>query len=738
MEKNKQISYNRSIMESRYDIKEVEARIYAAWEKSGFFNPDVCIERGVTSPEAEAFSLVLPPPNVTGNLHIGHAFEDAIQDIIIRYQRMAGKKTLWIPGTDHAAIATQSKVEKLIEKEEGKKKYDLGREEFLRRVEAFASESHDTIVRQIKRLGASLDWSREAYTLDAKRSRAVRTAFKKMYDLGLIYRGLRVVNWDPKGQTVISDDEVVHEERHAKLYTFRYAKNFPISISTTRPETKVGDTAVAVNPADERYKKYIGQEFEVDFIGVPLLIKVIGDESVDREFGTGALGVTPAHSAIDWEIAQRHNLPLVQVIDEHARMKIESTPKSLLNGLKTGEAREKIVEQLRADGLIEKEEEISQNISTAERTGAVIEPLPKLQWFIGVNKKFEQGGVETTLKEIMRNAVESGKIKILPDRFEKVYFNWIDNLRDWCISRQIWFGHQIPVWYRNTDNASEIYVGIDEPSGNDWEQDLDTLDTWFSSGLWPFSTLGWPDMDAPDLKTYFPNSFMAPGYEILFFWVARMILMSGVLLSEIPFRTVYLHGIVRDSKGEKFSKSKGNGIDPLELADTYGADALRMGLIVGAAPGNDVKFDEQRVKGYRNFATKIWNIARFIEMNRPEGAAADNATDGGGAHSHSEHEYIKEFAALKTEVTAHLDAYDFHLAAEKIYHYIWHTLADKIIEAEKSKLHNGNAEEKRTSYALLEYLLLESLKLLHPFMPFITEEVYGIFRPGKMLMVEPW
>ena len=912
-------------MESRYDIKEVESRIYKMWEDSGFFNPDnlPASHAAIRNPQSAipSFSVVLPPPNVTGTLHIGHAFEDTIQDIVIRYERMKGKRALWVPGTDHAAIATQARVEKLLEKE-GKKKYDLGREEFLRRVEVFAQESHDTIVRQVKRLGASLDWSREAYTLDAPRSLAVRTAFKKMYDLGLIYRGDRVVNWDPKAQTVISDDEVVYEERKAKLYTFRYAADFPIPISTTRPETKVGDTAVAVHPNDERYKKFIGQEFEIDFIGVPLLIRVIGDESVDREFGTGALGVTPAHSMIDWEMAQKHGLPLVQVIDEHARMKIASAPESSLNGMKVGEAREKIVEELRAAGLLEKEEEITQNVSTAERSGAIIEPLPKLQWFVAVNKKFAGSrsqvagkNKEQTLKELMREAVSSGEIKILPERFEKVYYHWIENLRDWCISRQIWFGHRIPVWYcmhcgephvnmeikskwflvrhgetdynkngliqghSNIDlnetgraqaeaageilknqkidfiissdlsraketgeiiakktggelildkafremaygalenmpiaevnekygsflgrpykelggetfeevekrameslhnhkkdfigknvviathgvtmtrilkaiknmtleesatirigNAEVIELQIGEACSNCghdfYEQDPDTLDTWFSSGLWPFSTLGWPN-ETDDMKNYFPNSFMGPGYEILFFWVARMILMSGALLGEVPFRTVYLHGIVRDAKGEKFSKSKGNGIDPLELADKYGADALRMALIVGAAPGNDVKFDEQRVKGYRNFATKIWNIARFIELSKGNA----NVSNEDAPHTHAEHEYLKELAGLKIEITANLDAYDFHLAAEKIYHYIWHTLADKIIEAEKPKLRDGSVEEQATSYALLEYLLLESLKMLHPFMPFITEEIYQIFRPGKILMVEQW
>src|SRR5258708_2093985 len=403
-------------MEPRYDIKEVESRIYQRWEESGTFNPDVSVEKGFTKSDAEPFSMVLPPPNVTGTLHIGHAFEDTIQDIVVRYERMKGKRTLWIPGTDHAAIATQSKVEKALEKE-GKKKYDLGREEFIKRVNAFAQESHDTIVRQIKRMGASLDWSREAYTLDEKRSFAVRTAFKKMYDMGLIYRGDRVVNWDPKGQTVISEDEVLHEERKAKFYTFRYSKEFPIAISTTRLETKFGDTAVAVNPSDPRYTEFIGKEYDTEFCGVPIHVKVIADTSVEKDFGTGALGVTPAHSMIDWEMAQRHNLPLVPVIDEHARMTITGP----LQGKKTTEAREWVGEELRKNSVLEKEEEISQNVSIAERTGGIVEPLPKLQWFIAVNKKFKgpKGGPEMTLKELMRTAVVRGEVQLFPELFTK-------------------------------------------------------------------------------------------------------------------------------------------------------------------------------------------------------------------------------------------------------------------------------------------------------------------------------
>ncbi len=720
---------------TRYEPQKTEETIYKLWEESGFFNPDVCTEKGVTKADAEPFSIVLPPPNVTGNLHIGHAFEDTIQDVMVRTARMQGKRTLWVPGTDHAAIATQSKVEKEILKTEKKSRHDLGREEFLNRVSAFAQASHDTIVRQVRRMGASLDWSREAYTLDEKRSVGVRVAFKKMYDLGLIYRGNRVINWDPKGQTTISDDEIVYEERPAKLYTFKYDADFPIAISTTRPETKFGDTAVAVHPDDARYAQFVGKEFDADFCGTKIHVKIIADESVEKEFGTGALGVTPAHSMIDWEIAQRHDLPLVQVINEYAKMSVEGP----VTGMKVDDARAWVVEELRKRNLIEKEDAITHNVATAERTGGTVEPLPKPQWFIAVNKKFTTTtGEEKTLKELMREAVQSGSIKILPERFERIYFNWIENLRDWCISRQIWFGHRIPVWYKK-DNAEEKYVGTEAPAdAENWEQDPDTLDTWFSSGLWPFSTLGWPfDMAQgkptknSDLETYFPNAVMAPGYEILQLWVARMIMMSSALVGEAPFKTVCIHGIVRDAKGQKFSKSLGNGIDPVLLADTYGADALRMALVVGAAPGNDVKFDESRVKGYRNFSTKIWNIARFIKMNEPKDMQ-DAAVDI------SDHVEVKALTEIKKQVEDSLDAFDFHIAAELLYHYVWHTLADRIIEEQKEHLKSGTSAEKKAAHDLLEKLFLDSLKLLHPFMPFVTESVWQKFRPGTILMVEKW
>ena len=578
-----------------YSPKETESNIYKLWEDSGYFNPD-----NLPGDRKEPFSMVLPPPNATGILHIGHAFEDSLQDAIVRFERMRGKRTLWIPGTDHAAIATNTKVEKDLIKNEGKNRHDIGREAFITRVEEFVAGSRGIIQKQLRTLGVSVDWSREAFTFDEKRNLAVNEAFRQLYEAGLIYRGYRVVNWDPKGQTTIADSEVEHKEEKGILYTFRYSKEFPISISTTRPETKVGDTAVAVHPEDTRYSKYVGKTFEIDFAGKKLSIRIIADEAVDPEFGTGALGVTPAHSQIDFEMSERHELPLIQVINEFAKMTDEAGP--LVAGKKTKEAREIVVEWLRENELLEKEEVITQNISVAERSGGVIEPLPKLQWFVTVNTPIKNREGKT-LKDLMREAVSSGDISIIPDRFEKIYFHWIDNLRDWCISRQLWYGHQIPVWYK----GEEVTVG-EKPKRDDWTQDEDTLDTWFSAGLWSFTTLGWPNENL-DLKTYHPTSLLVPGYEILFPWAARMILMSTFLMKEIPFKTLYLHGMVRDKSGQKFSKSLNNGIDPVDVINEYGADALRMSLIVGVGPGNDINFHLQKVKAYRLVANKHWNIA---------------------------------------------------------------------------------------------------------------------------------
>jgi valyl-tRNA synthetase len=730
-----------------YDPASTEKRIYLMWENSGLFNPDTCIEKGVASPDAKPYVISMPPPNVTGILHMGHALMITLEDTLVRYHRMKGFRTLWLPGTDHAAIATQSRVEKDISKKEGKSRYDLGREELLSRVNQFAQESHDTIVSQLKIFGASCDWSREAFTLDEKRNFAVRTAFKNMYDAGLIIRGHRVINWDPKGQTTISDDEIVYEERKANFYTFKYSKDFPIAISTTRPETKVGDTAVAVHPDDSRYTEFIGKEYDAVFCGVPIHIKIIADHSVEKDFGTGALGVTPAHSKIDWEIAERHNLPHVQVIDEKARMMVGD---ERILGKKVLEAREEIVKWLREENLLINEEEVSQNVATAERTGGIIEPLPKLQWFIAVNKPFIiphseiegiPSGSETTLKEIMRKAVSNEQIEIIPDYFGKTYFHWIDKLGDWCISRQIWYGHRIPVWYRDkcknteTDSDTEIYCGMEAPEGEGWVQDEDTLDTWFSSGLWTFSTLGWP-LKTKDLEIYHPTDVLETGYEILFFWVARMILMTGFHLGTIPFKKIYLHGTVRDAKGRKMSKSLNNGVDPIEIAEKFGADAGRMALMVGSAPGIDTKISEDKIKGYKHFANKLWNISRFVLQSTEEFKFDSNFS----AWTESDKELIKMQNTEFETLTQEMDNLKIHIASDRIYQYVWNEFAAKIIEDSKPILKDGTIEEKNSRVQFLLHSLKKILIILHPFMPFVTEELWSLmpFSNSRILMVEKW
>jgi len=736
-----------------YNSVETEDRIYDIWEKSGFFDPDKLPAR---NQKGEPFSIALPPPNVTGTLHMGSALMLTIEDIMVRYARMSGKKTLWLPGTDHAAIATQSKVEKDIQKSEGKSRHDLGREEMLKRIDIFAKQSHDIIVLQMRKMGCSVDWSREAFTLDEKRNLAVRTAFKKMYDDGLIYRGYRVVNWDPKGQTTISDDEIIYETRKTKLYTFKYAKNIPISISTTRPETKLGDTAIAVHPEDPRYAKYIGQEYKTEFAGESISLRVIGDNTVLREFGTGALGVTPAHSAIDWEMAQRNNLPLKSVINEFGRMTVGMNS---IKDKKVTEAREAVVAWLKSEGLLEKEEDIEHNIALAERTGGIIEPLPKLQWFVAVNKVFKKGDKEVTLKGLMQEAVRSGNTKMIPDRFEKVYFNWIENLRDWCISRQIWYGHRIPVWYKDGAGGSangpsgmqEVYCDINPPKDavkNGWIQDEDTLDTWFSSGLWTFSTLGWPDKNEfAKMRIFHPTTVLETGWDIIFFWVARMILMSTYLLGEVPFKTVYLHGLVRNAKGEKISKSLGNNLEPLELIKKYGADAVRMSLIVGVGPGNDSKVGEDKIKAYKLFANKLWNISRFI-LSSTEGVKYDL---GFKKYTKADSALREEFSTILKDITSDMENFRYYLAADKIYQYAWHRLADVILEDSKAiigisfvdgklVMKDVDIAGKQSRQQLLLNILVQLVSILHPFMPYITEEIWDSLPVDgrNLLMVSGW
>jgi len=719
-----------------YDSKAHESEIYKRWEESGFFNPDNLPDTS-QGERTEPYSIVLPPPNVTGTLHMGHAAMLAIQDILIRFNRMAGKKTLWVPGTDHAAIATQSKVESEVYKKEKKSRHDLGREDFLKRVEQFAQDSHDTIVNQIKKMGSSVDWSREAFTLDEKRTKAVYTAFKNMYESGHIYRGARIVNWDPKMQTTVSDDEIDRVEETTKFYYLTYG---PFIIGTARPETKFGDKYVVMHPDDARYKEYShGQTIELEWINGPITATIIKDDAIDMEFGTGVMTITPSHSAVDFDIAERHNLDKEQIIDWRG---VLLPIAGEFEGQHINKVRDVIVEKLQKKGLVEKiDENYVHSIATNSRGGGIIEPQIKEQWFVDVTKPFsvkagensalkDLDGKEISLKEMMRYVIEHGDIELIPERFKKTYYHWIDNLRPWCISRQIWYGHRIPVWYKE----SEIYVGITPPEGDGWEQDSDTLDTWFSSGLWTFSTLGWPE-ETEDLNFYHPTSVLETGHDIIFFWVARMILMAGYHLGDIPFKTIYLHGLVRDEKGRKMSKSLGNTLDPLDMINKYGADATRLSLVIGATAGNDLPLSEDKVRGYKHFANKIWNISRFV-LTSVDDFDVTQKPDV----THNDQKRLLELNKTVEEVTKHIENYRLDLAADTAYHYIWHTFADVILEESKPIINGSDEKAKLSVQWTLYEILTTSLKMLHPFMPFVTETVWSRL-PQKnqdLLMVEEW
>ncbi len=704
-----------------YDPASNEDKIYKRWEESGLFNPDNLS----LSKDSPSYTIVLPPPNITDKLHMGHAATLAIEDLLIRYHRLRGFRTLWLPGTDHAAIATQNVVEKKILKESGKTRQDLGREKFLEEVWKFLRVTQGEILHQSRKMGASLDWSRLAFTLDEPRQLAVRTMFKEMYDEGVIYRGERVVNWCPRCHSTLADDEVEYKEKVGKLYTFKYDHDFPLPISTTRPETKLGDVAVAVNPKDRRYHEYIGKDFKVDFCGQTLQIKIIADHNVDPEFGTGALGVTPAHSAVDAQMAINNNLPVIKVIDEDGKI---SGGFGAYSGLDVDSAREKIVLELRARGLLISEEEINNNLSVCYRCGTPIEPLPSRQWFISVDKKIPRLGNKSLKEKAMAVALD-GQIKFLPDRFTKRYLDWMDNLHDWCISRQIWFGHQIPVWYR----GEEIYVGLDAPDGNDWQQDPDTLDTWFSSGMWTFSTLGWPvnyqkGQKIGDLAQFHPTQVLETGYEIITLWVSRMIMMSLFALNEIPFSQVYLHGMILDQNGKKMSKSKGNGINPLDMIAKFGTDATRLAVLTGSTPGNDSRFSEDKVEAKRNFINKLWNISRFILATTGEKFLATRAEYRPAPKTAADSWIIGELDSLITRISSHLDNLNFSLAAEDLHDFTWNKLADWYLEIAKFE---RNKEE------VLVYLLKNVLKLWHPFIPFVTENIWQSFN-DSLLMVEKW
>ncbi|MBU1063055.1 valine--tRNA ligase, partial [Patescibacteria group bacterium] len=618
-----------------YNPADYEDKIYQKWEESGYFNPDKCVADGITDKNAPTYTIILPPPNITAKLHLGHSAVLTIEDLMIRYHRMKGYKTLWVPGTDHAAISTQNVVEKKILKEQGLTRHKLGKEKFLEEVWKFLKQTQATILQQTRKMGASLDWSREAFTLDEQRKKAVAKMFVDMYKAGVIYKGERIVNWCPRCHSTLADDEVEYKEQKTNLYFFKYSKDFPFVIATTRPETKLGDTAVAVNPKDDRYKKYIGKIYEVNFCGVLLKLKIIADRHVEMEFGTGALGVTPAHSAVDWQMAEENNLEIIKVINEDGKILKGFNEFSNKTAL---EAREMIVKKLKEQNLLEKEEEIENNLSVCYRCNTSIEPLPSKQWFIAVDKKIDFLN-NKSLKEKAIEVAKNGEIKFIPERFSKKYLDWMENLHDWCISRQIWFGHQIPVWYkkqenkksknqenkksRKQENKDEIYVGVKPPENineSEWVQDEDVLDTWFSSGMWTFSTLGWPDnfkdgKKTGDLARFHPIQVLETGYEILTLWVSRMIMMSLFAVQEIPFKNVYLNGMILDKNGKKMSKSKGNGIDPIEMIEKFGTDAVRLSLLIGSTPGNDARLSEEKIASYRNFVNKLWNISKYVIFN---------------------------------------------------------------------------------------------------------------------------
>ncbi|MCR4314087.1 MAG: valine--tRNA ligase [Candidatus Uhrbacteria bacterium] len=726
-----------------YEAKNHEDSIYAAWEASGFFNPD-----NLPGERTQIFSLVLPPPNVTGTLHMGHAVMLAVEDIMTRFNRMRWRKTLWLPGTDHAAIATQAKVEKLLMAQGTKDpRGELGREEFLKRVEAFASESHDTIVNQAKKMGASLDWSREAYTLDAARNRAVNTVFKMMYDDKLIYRGDRLVNWCPRCKSTLADDEVEYKEEKTKFYYLTYG---PVVIGTARPETKFLDKIIIVHPEDDRYKDLVGKEFEVEWIEGSVKAKMVADEAADMEIGSGAMTITPAHSFVDFDLAKKYGFEIVKIIGEDGNL---TQAAGSFAGKNAHEAREEIMMRLQEKGLVDHiDENYVHNLSVCYRCGTAVEPLPKLQWFIDVNKPFKfrasthapikglTDKQEVTLKSLMQHVVRVKQIEIIPDRFEKTYFHWIDNLRDWNISRQIWFGHRVPVWYCQGGKngmcleGCKPQVAVDAPKScpscgtTNLEQDPDTLDTWFSSGLWTFSTLGWPDQTA-DLKTFHPTTVLETGYDILFFWVARMILMTTYTLGQVPFERVYLHGLVRDEQGRKMSKSLDNIIDPLDMISAYGADATRLSLTIGSTPGNDSKLSEAKVAGYRNFTNKLWNISRFVFMTvESVRHVAESELE---PQTLADRWILSRFHTLQREVTDHLEAYEFSQAGEKLRDFTWSEFADWYLEIAKT-------QKGKTTDAILLYILERLLTYWHPFMPFVTEELWKRIDADSLLMVHEW
>ncbi|MBC7343154.1 MAG: valine--tRNA ligase [Clostridia bacterium] len=707
-----------SSLSTTYDPHQVEQKWYQYWMDHRLFRAEV-------DEEGRPFSMVIPPPNVTGSLHLGHALNNTLQDILIRWRRMQGYNALWVPGTDHAGIATQARVEENLAKE-GLKKEDLGREKFLERVWQWKHEYGNRIVNQLKLLGCSCDWSRERFTMDEGCSRAVREVFVRLYEKGLIYRGNYIINWCPKCHTTISDIEVDHEDTPGHLYHLCYPfADGPgyVEVATTRPETMLGDTAVAVHPEDERYRDIVGRTLILPLVG--RRIPVIADAYVDPSFGTGAVKVTPAHDPNDFEMGQRHHLPQVRVINWDGTMAEEAGPYA---GMDRYECRRKIVEDLQAIGSLTQIEDYMHAVGHCYRCHTVIEPLVSKQWFVRMKP----------LAEPAIQAVKEGKIRFVPERFTRLYINWLENIRDWCISRQLWWGHRIPVWYCQEcgrEAASRIDLERCPNCGSkDLVQDPDVLDTWFSSALWPFSTLGWPD-STPELGHFYPTSVLVTGRDIIFFWVARMIFMGLEFTGQEPFSDVLIHGLVLDAEGRKMSKSLGNGIDPIEVIQEYGADTLRLTLVTGNTPGNDLRFRQERLERARNFTNKIWNASRFVLMNldgfepghiKPQYTLADRWI-------------LSRFARVAQEVTASLEAYEIGNAADLLYEFFWNQFCDWYIELAKPRLYGENEAEKRTTQLVLWYVLKHTLELLHPFLPFLTEEIWQkLPHEGVSIMAAPW
>ena len=703
-----------------YDPRQVEPRIYQMWMDGGCFSAE-------PNPDKKPFSIVMPPPNVTGQLHMGHAMDATLQDILIRFKRMQGYEALWLPGTDHAGIATQIKVEENL-RQEGLTRYDLGREKFLERVWAWKEKYGNRIVEQQKKMGSSCDWDRSRFTMDEGCSRAVRETFCELYDKGLIYKGSRIINWCPHCLTALSDAEVEYTDKPGHLWYIRYPLadgSGDIVVATTRPETMMGDTGVAVNPEDEKFKHLIGKTCILPIMNRE--IPIVGDEYCEIGFGTGAVKMTPAHDPNDFEVGLRHNLEVIRVIADDGTIN-ENGGK--YNGMDRYECRKALVKDLEEQGYLVKTEPYSHNVGTCYRCHNDVEPLISAQWFVKMKP----------LAEEAIRVVKDGTIKFVPERFSKTYLNWMENVHDWCISRQLWWGHQIPAWY--CDECGHINVSREDPTKCEkcgcthLTRDEDVLDTWFSSGLWPFSTLGWPDLDSEDLKYWYPTTDMVTGYDIIFFWVARMVVSGMEQMKKEPFKTVFIHGLVRDDKGRKMSKSLGNGIDPLEMAEKYGADALRFNLITGNSPGNDMRFYVEKCEAMRNFANKIWNASRYVLMNLTvEETGLPDAAD-----LEIEDKWVlTKLNTLIKEVTENMDAYELGVASAKVYDFIWDTYCDWYIELTKARLYGENEKSKLAAQKVLVYVLDQFLRLLHPFMPFITEEIWqAIPHEGKFLMLADW